>query len=217
MKSFLKSTARFLAAIIMLPAMLSYRLRAMVLGRDLALEGSSQWMSLLPGLSGSYLRNAFLRSVLEECHPTARVEFGTILSKAGARLGPHCYVGPGCHLGLVHVEQDVLIAAGVHIPSGAHIHGIDELDRPIREQSGIMTPVRIGAGSWIGAASVVMADVGEQSVVGAGSVVTKPIPARVVAAGVPARVIRSRLTQEDRPLESSTRTPMDLYPVTVEG
>jgi acetyltransferase-like isoleucine patch superfamily enzyme len=41
-----------------------------------------------------------------------------------------------------------------------------------------------------------MADVGRHSVVGAGSVVTKPIPDGVVAAGVPARVIRQRSAVE---------------------
>jgi acetyltransferase-like isoleucine patch superfamily enzyme len=51
--------------------------------------------------------------------------------------------------------------------------------------------VKIGRGSWIGSAAIVMADVGEQSIIGAGSVVTQPVPSRVLAAGVPARVIRS--------------------------
>jgi acetyltransferase-like isoleucine patch superfamily enzyme len=54
------------------------------------------------------------------------------------------------------------------------------------------TRVRIGAGSWIGASTVVMADVGRDSIVGAGSVVTQPVPERTVAAGVPARVIKRR-------------------------
>jgi acetyltransferase-like isoleucine patch superfamily enzyme len=52
--------------------------------------------------------------------------------------------------------------------------------------------VRIGAGSWIGSASVVMADIGQESIIGAGTVVTKPIPEYSFAAGVPARVIRDR-------------------------
>jgi virginiamycin A acetyltransferase len=52
--------------------------------------------------------------------------------------------------------------------------------------------VTIGAGSWIGSGAIVLADVGRNCVIGAGSVVTKPIPDNVVAVGNPARVISSR-------------------------
>jgi acetyltransferase-like isoleucine patch superfamily enzyme len=71
-------------------------------------------------------------------------------------------------------------------------HGVGDLETPIREQSGVARCVRIGAGSWIGSAAVVLADVGPNSVIGSGAVVTKPIPAAVIAAGVPAAVIRAR-------------------------
>ena len=64
--------------------------------------------------------------------------------------------------------------------------------RPIRDQAGGVTAVLIGAGAWIGSAAVVMADVGPDTVVGAGAVVTKPLPDGVVAAGVPARILRRR-------------------------
>jgi acetyltransferase-like isoleucine patch superfamily enzyme len=123
------------------------------------------------------------------------VHFGTTFSQAGARLDTNVYVGPNCHLGLVHLERDVLLAAGVHVPSGAKTHGTSDLARPIREQEAARTLVRIGEGSWIGSAAIVLADVGRHSVIGAGSVVTKPIPDFVVAAGVPARVIRSRTAE----------------------
>jgi acetyltransferase-like isoleucine patch superfamily enzyme len=92
----------------------------------------------------------------------------------------------------VHLERDVLIAAGVHIPSGSETHGTDDLSIPFRDQPGRQRLVRIGAGSWIGSAAVVMADVGRDSIVGAGSVVNRSIPDRVLAAGVPARVLRTR-------------------------
>ena len=94
--------------------------------------------------------------------------------------------------GLVHIEQDVLIGSGVHITSGSQTHGTADPSKPIREQEGQATMVRIGSGAWIGSAAVVMADVGANSVVGAGAVVTKPVPDAVIAAGVPAVVIRSR-------------------------
>jgi acetyltransferase-like isoleucine patch superfamily enzyme len=187
----LKAMAHALAVVAAAPALLSYIVRAAVLGRDRALEGSTQALSLVPGLVGQYLRRAFLSRTLAACHHTAVVEFGTVFSQAGARIGPRAYVGPRCHIGLVEIEEDVLLAAGVQVPSGRHTHGMDMGVR-MRDQPITRTRVRIGAGSWIGAAAVVMADVGRDSIVGAGSVVTQPVPDRAVAAGVPARVIRRR-------------------------
>jgi acetyltransferase-like isoleucine patch superfamily enzyme len=192
MKAFLKSAARGAANVVVLPTLVSFTIRAAFLGRDRAVQGSTQLLALVPGLLGQYLRRAFLRHAIAGCHATAVVEFGTTFSRAGARLDENAYVGAGCHLGLVHIERDVLIASGVHIPSGSKTHEIDDLTRPIREQANDERLVRIGAGSWIGEAAVVMADVGRDTVVGAGSVVTRPLPARCIAAGVPARVLRSR-------------------------
>ena len=48
------------------------------------------------------------------------------------------------------------------------------------------------SGAWIGSGAVVMADVGRDTIVGAGAVVTRPLPDRVVACGVPARILHTR-------------------------
>jgi virginiamycin A acetyltransferase len=192
MKALLKWTAFAVATVVVAPALLSFLVRAKMMGRDRAIEGSTQALGLVPGIAGQYLRRAFLARTLASFHRTATVEFGTLFSSAGARLDENVYVGPRCHLGLVHLERDVLVGAGVHIPSGSATHGTDEVSRPIRDQEGTKTLVTVGVGAWIGSAAVVMADVGHDSVVGAGSVVTRPLPALVIAAGVPARVIRER-------------------------
>jgi virginiamycin A acetyltransferase len=197
-RALLKAAARAAAQLAVAPLRPSFACRAALLGRDRALDGSMQWLSLIPGLSGQYIRTAFLGYALARCDQTAVVECGTTISRAGTRLDAHVYVGPGCRLGLVHVERDVLIAAGVHIPSGPSTHQIDDLSRPIREQERGEQLVRIGAGAWLGEASVVMADVGADAVVGAGAVVTRPVPVRAVVAGVPARVIRFRGSESAR-------------------
>ena len=149
-------------------------------------------LALLPGLTGQYLRRAFYCRTLAACHASTVIEFGCLLSKADARLGENAYIGPMSQLGLVDIERDVLIASGVQIPSGPLTHGIDDLERPIREQEGSPRRIRIGVGAWIGAGAVVLADVGAGSVVASGSVVTSPVPERVIAGGVPARVLRAR-------------------------
>jgi len=151
-------------------------------------------------LAGQYLRRAFLTRSLAACARSATIEFGTIFSSASATIGERAYLGPRCHVGWARIEQDVLIGAGVHIPSGLRTHGTDDMTVPIRDQPGEKRPVRIGQGAWIGSAAVVMADVGPNTIVGAGAVVTRQIPANVVAGGVPARILRARephaLTQE---------------------
>ena len=192
MREFAKAGLRLAALVGVLPLLLSYAMCSLLLGKDRALEGSSQTLSLLPGIAGVYLRRAFLMQVLAHCHKTAVVEFGTLFSQTGARLDENVYVGPRCHLGLVHIERDALLGPGVHVPSGARTHGTSDPTKPIREQEHVRTVVRIGAGAWIGSAAVVMADVGAGTVVGAGAVVTKALPARVIAAGVPAKVLKSR-------------------------
>ena len=189
-----KAVARALATVAVLPALTSFAVRRLMFGADRALEGSTQALALVPGMIGDYLRRAFLARTLTACHSSATVQFGTIFSQAGARLDENVYVGPGCHLGLVHLERDVLLGAGVHVPSGGATHGTRDVSRPIRDQPGERTMVRIGEGTWIGSAVVVLADVGKHCVVGAGSVVTSPLADYVVAAGVPAKVIRDRRT-----------------------
>jgi virginiamycin A acetyltransferase len=187
-----KTLARAAATAAVLPALASYWIRARLLGADRALEGSSQAFAVLPGILGQYLRRAFLSHVLAACDATSTIEFGVLFSQAGARIGENVYIGPRCHIGLAHLEADVLVGASVHIPSGSQTHGTGDLDMPIRLQPGVRTVVRIGAGAWIGSNAVVMADVGRNSVIGAGSVVTRPIPDGVIAAGIPARVVRPR-------------------------
>src|SRR4029453_15552319 len=164
MRESAKAVARAIATIAVAPALVSFFIRRAVVGPDQAIEGSTQGLSLIPGRPGDYLRGAFLRHALGSFDPTAVVQFGTIFSQADARIDARVYVGPHCHLGLVHIEADVLLASGVHIPSGGATHALDDLDRPIRDHPGQRTRVRVGQGAWIGSNAVVLADVGAHSV-----------------------------------------------------
>jgi acetyltransferase-like isoleucine patch superfamily enzyme len=187
-----KAVLHGVATIAVMPSVLSWWLRARMMGPDRALEGSTQAWALVPGLIGQYLRRAFLSRVLPSCARTATIEFGTLFSSASSTIGDRAYIGPRCHLGWAVIGDNALLAAGVHVPSGANTHGIDDVDTAIRDQPGRKVPVRIGNGTWIGSAAVVMADVGRDSVIAAGAVVTQPIPDLTIAGGVPARVLRHR-------------------------
>ena len=190
-KSAVKWLANGFATVIVLPAYLLYRLSAAVQGPQ-ACAGWSQFLCLLPGLPGVYLRRAFYRLALSGCGEDAYVGFGTTLSDATASIGRGVYIGLNCSLGAITIEDDVLIASYVSIINGGKQHGIDGTDIPIRLQPGAWPRVTIGTDSWIGERAVVMADVGRHCVVGAGAVVTKPIPDYAIAVGVPAQVVGYR-------------------------
>jgi acetyltransferase-like isoleucine patch superfamily enzyme len=192
MKDGLKSIVNLLARIVVLPAFVVYCLSCWLLGTDQAFPGWSQAWSLFPGRSGAYLRRAFYQLVLSQCGHHSWISFGTLMSHATAAIGRQVYIGPYCCLGDVTIEDDVLLGSHVSVSNGGRQHGIDRLDMPIRDQPGCWPRLTIGRDSWIGDRAIIQADVGRHCVIGAGAVVTRPIPDYAVAVGIPARVIRFR-------------------------
>ncbi len=125
------------------------------------------------------------------------IERGVDIDLSGGKLimGSHNYFNQNvkiASLGEVKIGNDCLLADSVQIYD--HSHRFDDNQKLIREQGHEVKPVAIGDNVWIGARSIILSGVhiGSNSVIGAGSVVTKDIPANAIAAGVPAKVIRMR-------------------------
>lgn len=178
--------------IMVLPAVLAYRLQTMIFRAERVFPGWAQLFSILPGLTGVYLRHAFFRRSMKQCGMDACISFGTIFSHPNTSIGRTAYIGHYCSIGEVTIEDDVLIASHVSIMNGCHQHGIERLDIPLREQSGQFEPVTIGRDTWIGERATIAASVGRHCIIGAGSLVLSPVPDYSIAVGVPARVIRDR-------------------------
>ncbi len=136
--------------------------------------------------------------------------FGTCSEMVGIEPDFHCDYGFNIHiLGLAVINYNCVIldTSPVTIGPGAFIapgvclacagHSID----PKQRTEGISTsaPITLEEDVWIGANATVCGGVtiGKGSVIGAGSVVVKDIPAGVVAAGVPCKVIRP-ITEKDK-------------------
>ncbi len=187
-----KSGLQFVCLGTMLPAVVLYRLQAIVIGRNKAFPGWSQLLSLIPGLTGVHLRNAFFRLTMNECSAESHVGFGTIFSGAEVSVGSGVYIGHYCSIGDVTIEKDVLIASHVSIMNGCHQHGTEILNIPIRDQVGRHEPVTIGQDSWLGERCIVAANVGKHCIIGAGALVLHPVPDYCIAVGVPARILRDR-------------------------
>jgi virginiamycin A acetyltransferase len=192
LKTLLKSAVNALAWLLAAPVAYPVRWLAPLDPRDALFAMGSQMVSLLPGLPGVYVRRAYYRVTLGLSSTGFVVEFGTLFAQRGTEIGSGCYIGPFCNIGLSAIGNDVLLGSGVHVVSGGRVHHFDDPDQPIRDQGGELVQVRIGDGTWVGNAAIVMADVGERCVVGAGSLVNKPVPPGKVVAGNPARVLRDR-------------------------
>jgi acetyltransferase-like isoleucine patch superfamily enzyme len=197
MTSAAKIIANAISVLLVLPAVLCYYLSANLLGPGKAFPGWSQLFSLFPGLVGIYLRRAFYKLVLPACGPDACISFGTVFSHPTASVGRSVYVGVGCMIGDVTLENDVLIGSHVSIINGRKQHGLERLDIPVREQPGSYPRVTIGRDSWIGDRAIVTENVGRQCVVGAGAVVTMPVPDFAIVVGNPARITGFRQSLPD--------------------
>ncbi len=116
----------------------------------------------------------------------------------------HCDFGYNIHIGenvLINYQCVFLDAAPITIGDNCFIGpltGFYTVNHPLDPQhrnDGYVygRPITLGKNVWIGGSSTILSGVtiGDNSVIGAGSVVTKDIPANVIAAGNPARVLRS--------------------------
>jgi virginiamycin A acetyltransferase len=186
-----KRLVRALGYLLVLPLYVQTKALEQWLGEG-AFRMASQALSRHPGILGVYRRTAFYRLTLPRCGPDACIEFGTILHQNTVEIGRRVYIGTNGSIGASVIEDDVLIGSNVDIISGRRQHAFHDLDRPIREQGGRYETIVVGPDCWIGNSSVIMANVGRQSIVAAGSVVTRDVPPRAIVAGNPATVIRQR-------------------------
>jgi acetyltransferase-like isoleucine patch superfamily enzyme len=125
--------------------------------------------------------------------PTTSIRNGCrVTIAAGANIGQWCYLWAGDVSGTILIGEHALLAPGVFVT--ASNYDIDAGDGPVMNLPKKEADVCIGANTWLGARVVVLPGVtiGCGTVVAAGAVVVNDLPAGVLAAGVPARVIRPR-------------------------
>lgn len=113
---------------------------------------------------------------------------GTVRIGKGTVIGHFAHIVSGDN---VTIKEKVLVADKVYISD--NLHEYRDVSRPIIDQEVLLIDqVVIGEGAWIGEnVSIMGASIGQGSVIGANSVVTKNIPPYSVAVGCPARVIKT--------------------------
>jgi acetyltransferase-like isoleucine patch superfamily enzyme len=105
-------------------------------------------------------------------------------------IGKNVFINHACSfldMGGITIEDHVLIGPRVNLVT--ENHPLDPGDR----RALVTKPVIIKRNAWIGAGATVLPGVtiGENSVVAAGAVVSKDVPANVVVGGIPAKIIKS--------------------------
>lgn len=114
---------------------------------------------------------------------------GDIELADGANIGFNCEIFSAS---TVRIGARTLLAAYTYVIGGTH--DMADPSKSILEQERRSEGVTIGEGAWIGAGVKVLdgVAVGDHAVVGAGAVVTRDVPARSVAVGIPAKVVSNR-------------------------
>lgn len=153
----------------------------------------SEALSLVPFSVGWKLRRAAYARLLPQVGTDVVLHFGVCLDDPRTTIGTNVWISVGCYLDYAQIEDGVLIGPHAVLLAGGRHHRFDRLDVPIKDQGNPpKEPLRIGRGAWIGANATVLAEVGHDAIVGAGAVVTRPVPPYAIAAGNPARVLRTR-------------------------
>ncbi len=147
-----------------------------------------------------------------QTRPLEQEKRAALLNEIFAEVGENCYVEPPLHANWgcnTHFGKGVYANFGLTLVDDSHIYVGDYVmfgphvtvataGHPIAPElradkvGQFNLPVHIGKNVWIGAHAVILPGVtiGENSVIGAGSIVTKDIPANVVAVGNPCKVLR---------------------------
>ena len=193
-----KKAIRIGALIAVSPLVVLYWLLRPVSREDSLFAGFSQTVSLFPGLLGSYLRIAFYRCAMSHCANDSYIGFGTLFSHRDTELHSGIYIGPQCNIGLSVIHPNCLLGSGVHLLSGKNQHRFDDPDTPIRLQGGEFTKISLGENTWVGNGAIIMANVGRDCIIGAGTVVTNDIPPGSIVAGNPGKVVRSRYAESSQ-------------------
>lgn len=150
----------------------------------------------LPLAIGKRARGAWLKRSAAAFGDGAWVGQHVVLTGADRLfLGDRASIARGATVdarGSLRIGDDTLI--GFESVLVTHTHRSERTDVPIRDQGMYDDAIVIGNDVWIGTRAVILPGVtiGDHTIIGAGAVVAKSLPANVVAAGVPARVLRQR-------------------------
>jgi len=114
------------------------------------------------------------------------------------RIGSHVWIGPQAYFDARSLELSDYVGWGPGAKVLGSAHTGDPVEAPIISTGLVIKPVSIGFGADVGMNASILpgVSIGANAIVGAGAVVTQDVPEYAIVAGVPARILRSRLDSE---------------------
>jgi acetyltransferase-like isoleucine patch superfamily enzyme len=111
------------------------------------------------------------------------------------KIGNHVWIGPQAYFDARSLELEDYVGWGPGAKVLGSAHTGEPVDAPIISTGLVIKPVFVGFGADVGMNASILpgVSVGANAIVGAGAVVTQDVPEYAIVAGVPARVLRSRL------------------------
>lgn len=149
----------------------------------------SEILSLIPSTVGLRPRYEFYRRTLRGCGKEVMIYFGVVFTYREINLGSYITINRNTSIQHCDIGDNVMIGEGVQLLSGPYVHNFSRTDIPMNRQGGRLKRIKIGNDVFIGSNSVIMVDIGDGAVVGAGSVVTKKVEPYSIVAGNPAKPI----------------------------
>ena len=182
-----KTTAFVVSLILVSPLILMSWLEKKLSRSEIVFSMAAQFLALFPGIVGVYLRSSYYFGTLDSCSWQTHFGFGSVFTHRGATVAPRVSTGVYCVIGHADIGPEVRMASRISIPSGKRQHLNDEgqLDGGTR-----FDRVFIGKGAWLGENAVIMANIGERSIVSAGAVVIEDMPGGAIIGGNPAKVLK---------------------------
>ena len=160
--------------------------------------------SILPGKSGMFLRRAYYRLTLDRCASNFYVGFGALFTHRNAIVEKDAYIGPYALVGSAHLGEGCLIGSRASLLSGTQQHVLDEHGHWGPCDKTRLRQIKIGDYAWIGEGAIIMANIGEGTMVAAGAVVEQDARGGILLAGNPGRFVR-KLREE--PQASTSISP----------
>lgn len=191
MRRALKAIAIAFAAVVASPLIALARIEALLFGQETerVFDSCKECLALIPTPVGEYLRQAFYWGACRNVHPFTRIAFGGIIAHRDTAIAEGVVIGSFSIIGCATIGRDVLIAPKVSILSGKYQHGRPQDREDHRRFDMTLEMITIGAGSFLGQGSLILADVGAGATVGAGSVVNRAVPDGATVMGNPARKV----------------------------